>query len=72
MKSPLVTSYSSDVGFTSSVKAIQSRKGSRQGYASIEERGSWETRITPDLAEFSGAKRIGLGLELPAAYPTTL
>src|SRR6266404_4552145 len=54
MKSPLVTSYPSDVGFTSSVKAIQSRKGSRQGYTSIEERGSWETRITPDLAEFIG------------------
>ena len=37
-----------------SVKAIQSRKGSRQGYASMDERGSWETRITPDLAEFIG------------------
>jgi predicted pyridoxine 5'-phosphate oxidase superfamily flavin-nucleotide-binding protein len=48
------TSYPSDVGFTPTVKAIQSRKGSRQGYASMEERGSWETRITPDLAEFIG------------------
>jgi uncharacterized protein len=46
------SSYPSDVAFTSTVKAIQSRKGSRQGYASMEERGSWETRITPDLAEF--------------------
>jgi uncharacterized protein len=46
------TPYSSDVAFTPTVKAIQSRKGSRQGYASMEERGSWETRITPDLAEF--------------------
>ena len=48
------TPYSSDVAFTPTVKAIQSRKGSRQGYAIMEERGSWETRITPDLAEFIG------------------
>ena len=54
MKRPTATSYPSDVAFTPAVKAIQSRKGSRQGYASMEERGSWETRITPDLAEFIG------------------
>jgi len=52
MKKPPAISYPSDVAFTPTVKAIQSRKGSRQGYASMEERGSWETRITPDLAEF--------------------
>jgi uncharacterized protein len=46
--------YPSEVAFTPAVKAIQSRKGSRPGYASMEERGSWETRITPDLAEFIG------------------
>lgn len=46
------TVYSSDVAFTPAVKAIQSQKGSRKGYASMEQRGSWETRITPDLAEF--------------------
>lgn len=54
MKTPAATSYSSDVAFTPTVKAIQSRKGSRPGYASMEKRGSWETRITPDLAEFIG------------------
>ena len=54
MKTPPATSYSSDVAFTPTVKAIQSRKGSRQGYASMEERGSWETRLTADLAEFIG------------------
>jgi len=54
MKRVLTSSYPSDVGFTPSVKAIQNRKGSRAGYASMEERGSWETRITPDLAEFIG------------------
>jgi len=54
MKKPAATSYPSDVAFTPAVKAIQTHKGSRQGYASMEERGSWETRITPDLAEFIG------------------
>jgi predicted pyridoxine 5'-phosphate oxidase superfamily flavin-nucleotide-binding protein len=54
MKRPAASSYPSDVAFTPTVKAIQSRKGSRKGYASMEERGSWETRITPDLAEFIG------------------
>jgi predicted pyridoxine 5'-phosphate oxidase superfamily flavin-nucleotide-binding protein len=44
--------YSSDVAFTPTVKAIQARKGSRQSYAGMEERGSWETRVTPELAEF--------------------
>ncbi len=52
MKKPSATSYSSDVAFTPAVKEAQSRKGSRQGYASMEERGSWETTITPDIAGF--------------------
>jgi predicted pyridoxine 5'-phosphate oxidase superfamily flavin-nucleotide-binding protein len=42
----------SDVAFTPSVKAVQARKGSRRGYEKMEERGSWETGITPDLAAF--------------------
>jgi len=54
MKKLTSISYPSDVAFTPAVKSIQSRKGSRQGYASMEERGSWETHITPDLAEFIG------------------
>jgi predicted pyridoxine 5'-phosphate oxidase superfamily flavin-nucleotide-binding protein len=45
-------SYASDVAFTPTVKAIQARKGSRRGYAKMEQRGSWETRITPELAAF--------------------
>jgi len=48
--------YASDVAFTPSVKAVQSRKGSRRAYARMEERGSWETRITPDLASFIAAQ----------------
>ena len=48
--------YASDVAFTPTVKAIQSRKGSRRGYATMERRGSWETSITPDLAAFIAAQ----------------
>lgn len=42
----------SDIAFTPAVKAIQSRKGSRSGYARMEQNGGWQTTITPDLAEF--------------------
>jgi hypothetical protein len=49
--------YSSDVAFTPSVKAIQSRKGSRRAYERAEEDGAWPTRITPDLAAFIAAQR---------------
>jgi uncharacterized protein len=47
-----MTAYSSDVAFTPSVKSVQSRKGSREAYARVEERGGWEARITPELAQF--------------------
>ncbi len=47
---------SSDVAFTASVKAVQARKGSRQAYERMEERGSWQTRITPDLQQFIEAQ----------------
>jgi predicted pyridoxine 5'-phosphate oxidase superfamily flavin-nucleotide-binding protein len=70
MKTPAAISYSSDVAFTPTVKAIQSRKGSRQGYASMEERGSWETRITPDLAQFIGRQEsVFLGTTSAAGQP---
>jgi len=48
--------YSSDVAFTPTVKAVQARKGSRRAYGRLEERGAWDTRITPDLAEFITAQ----------------
>jgi predicted pyridoxine 5'-phosphate oxidase superfamily flavin-nucleotide-binding protein len=48
--------YSSDVAFTPSVKAVQARKGSRRSYGLMEEKGSWKTRITPDLAAFIAAQ----------------
>ncbi len=49
-------SFSSDVAFTPTVKAIQERKGSRRNYARMEEGGGWETRITPDLKVFVEAQ----------------
>ncbi len=48
--------YASDVAFTPAVKAVQSRKGSRGAYRRMEEGGSWQTRITPDLARFVAAQ----------------
>lgn len=48
--------YSSDVAFTPTVKAIQSRKGSRQGYAQREQKGAWPTEITDDLKGFIEAQ----------------
>lgn len=48
--------YSSDVAFTPSVKAAQTRKGSRHAYGRMETDGSWQTRITPDLAAFIDAQ----------------
>ena len=49
--------YVSDIAFTESVKAIQSRKGSRRAYAKMEKSGGWRAEITPDLAGFVAAQR---------------
>ena len=48
--------YASDVAFTPAVKAIQARKGSRLGYSRMEQQGSWETQITPELRDFIAAQ----------------
>ncbi|TGS11562.1 pyridoxamine 5'-phosphate oxidase [Mesorhizobium sp. M2E.F.Ca.ET.209.01.1.1] len=48
--------FTSDVAFTPTVKAIQSRKGSRESYARVEQRGGWRATITPDLAAFVEAQ----------------
>ncbi|TIW62838.1 MAG: pyridoxamine 5'-phosphate oxidase, partial [Mesorhizobium sp.] len=48
--------FASDVAFTPSVKAIQARKGSREAYSRVEERGGWRDVITPDLAAFIAAQ----------------
>ena len=47
-----IHSYSSDVAFTPAVKAVQTRKGSREAYADVETRGGWRTGIDENLAGF--------------------
>ena len=44
--------YSSDIAFTETVKAIQSRKGSRAAYARQELAGGLQTDISEDLKGF--------------------
>ena len=44
--------FPSDVAFTPSVKAIQTRKGSRQAYSRMEKGAGWSTEITPELCAF--------------------
>jgi uncharacterized protein len=44
--------YSSDVAFTPAVKAIQTAKGSRAGYADVEAHGGWRTEVDDKLAAF--------------------
>jgi len=46
--------YPSDVAFSPAVKAIQTRKGSREAYAHVEETRGWRTDIDADLAAFLG------------------
>lgn len=41
----------SDIAFTPTVKALQTRKGSRHAYARMEQGDGWESRITPDLKD---------------------
>jgi predicted pyridoxine 5'-phosphate oxidase superfamily flavin-nucleotide-binding protein len=47
-----IHSHSSDVAFTPAVKAVQTRKGSRDVYARVEQHGGWRTEIDEDLAAF--------------------
>ena len=42
----------SDIAFTPSVKAAQGRLGSRTMYSGTEQRGGWQDRVTPELADF--------------------
>lgn len=48
---------SSDIAFTPTVKAIQEARGSRRGYAAMEDGGGWQTTITPDLVSFLSGQR---------------
>jgi uncharacterized protein len=47
----------SDVAFSPAVKAIQEQRGSRAGYARMEENGGWRTVITSELKNFLAAAR---------------
>jgi len=44
--------FTSDIAFTPTVKAVQERKGSRTGYARMEEMAGWKNTVTDDLAGF--------------------
>jgi predicted pyridoxine 5'-phosphate oxidase superfamily flavin-nucleotide-binding protein len=44
--------YSSDVAFTPAVKEIQTRKGSREAYAGVEQHGGWRTEVDENLSAF--------------------
>jgi predicted pyridoxine 5'-phosphate oxidase superfamily flavin-nucleotide-binding protein len=46
-----VQTYASDVAFTPAVKAIQARKGSREAYGRVEQRG-WRTEVDENLEAF--------------------
>jgi predicted pyridoxine 5'-phosphate oxidase superfamily flavin-nucleotide-binding protein len=50
---------SSDVAFTASVKAVQSRLGSRKAYARMEANGGWAVELDDDVAAFIGAQTGG-------------
>ena len=47
-----MTRVASDIAFTSSVKAVQTRLGSRDQYARTEQENEWSTTVTPELREF--------------------
>lgn len=44
--------YVSDIAFTDKVKEIQKQHGSRDTYAHMEQRGSWQDTVTKQLADF--------------------
>ena len=56
MSAPETHEPTPHVGFTEAVKAAQSRLGSRDAYARVEQRGGWKTKITDDLAGFIAAR----------------
>ena len=46
----------SDIAFTTAVKAAQKRRGSRENYARMEQRGGWQHEVTPELEAFIGER----------------
>jgi hypothetical protein len=47
-----MTNPISDIAFTPAVKAAQEARGSRSAYAKMEQRGGWNSVITPELESF--------------------
>jgi len=52
----MMRDYVSDIAFTTSVKAIQDRLGSRNTYARVEQAGGWQDKVTDDLRAFLAAR----------------
>ena len=48
---------SSDIAFSPSVKAVQERRGSRRGYAKLEDKGGFATALDANVAGFIGEAR---------------
>jgi predicted pyridoxine 5'-phosphate oxidase superfamily flavin-nucleotide-binding protein len=54
MSTPLA--HPSDIAFTETVKAQQTRMGSRRAYSHMEDSQGWPTTITPELEQFLAAR----------------
>jgi uncharacterized protein len=52
-----MSEIASDIAFTPSVKAEQTRRGSRSGYERMERHGGWPTTVSEDLAAFLAETR---------------
>lgn len=52
-----MTTPSTDVAFSPSVKAVQERRGSRGTYERLERNGGWDTKIDTVLAKFIAGMR---------------
>jgi uncharacterized protein len=62
--------FSSDVAFTPAVKAIQARKGSRDRYEQLEQRGGWRTEVDEHLTAFlAGQDSMFLGTASAQGQP---
>jgi predicted pyridoxine 5'-phosphate oxidase superfamily flavin-nucleotide-binding protein len=51
-----IHAFSSDVAFTPAVKRIQTRKGSRDAFARVEQNGGWRTEVDDNLSAFLAAQ----------------
>jgi predicted pyridoxine 5'-phosphate oxidase superfamily flavin-nucleotide-binding protein len=48
---------STDIAFSAAVKSVQERRGSRDTYARLEQKGGWDTKIDTVLAKFIAGMR---------------